>query len=105
MRGGDEQTGELFSYVNLEKRVRKGSARPLMTSTLVVGRQSKCERGAFTPPHVLVHVQQEHLCEDFWAQHAVFQAGNSGPPVGGSSGDHVPLDLINSGYDFAVKVC
>jgi hypothetical protein len=22
MRGGDEQTGELFSYVNLEKRVR-----------------------------------------------------------------------------------
>ena len=30
---------------------------------------------------VLVHVQQEHLCEDFWAQHAVFEAGNSGPPL------------------------
>ena len=26
MRGGDERTGELFSYVDLEERVRRGSS-------------------------------------------------------------------------------
>ena len=39
MRGGDEQTGELFSYVNLEKRVRSDhplrSIRGLVNDALV----------------------------------------------------------------------
>ena len=34
MRGGDERTGELFSYVNLEKRVR--SDHPLRAIRVLV---------------------------------------------------------------------
>ena len=38
MRGGDKRTGELFSYVDLEKRVRVGSSTE--------SDQRACERGA-----------------------------------------------------------
>jgi hypothetical protein len=46
MRGGDEQTGELFSYVNLEKRVR--SDHPLRAIRGLVNEASPVIR--FTLP-------------------------------------------------------
>jgi hypothetical protein len=48
MRGGDEQTGELFSYVNLEKRVRSDhplrSIRGLVNDALVARRSRSSRR-------------------------------------------------------------
>ena len=64
MRGGDERTGELFSYVNLEKRVRSDhplrAIRGLMNEALVALEQ---EFGALYAPIGRPSFHRRSCCE------------------------------------------
>src|SRR5215469_4637361 len=64
MRGGDEQTGELFSYVNLEKRVR--SDHPLRAIRGLVGasRAGAGVRGALCADRAAVNRAGEAVASD-----------------------------------------